>query len=264
MQRFFLILIPAILFSAFNQSHKTERHQPLNCLEVLDSADVLVQTGEFAIHWKSNKLDKERNLSVSKWFEKRSFSELRCMLESPDKLHNVYGFIFAGMQYADSLKGKYDVLMDDTTSVQYQTPDGLADMKMTVGALLRSMYEQIKEDNRNSSKRPLVEEKVASFIKSYSLYPKTYKPITFPYFSMGSDNKGLTNFSVRHYYQIKNLKGQLVKITSEFVLDLSLNINVIAQDSTSYISSSPPKLSEWLEKYGRQLNQKDSTSLHLR
>jgi hypothetical protein len=223
-----------------------------------------VQTGEFSIHWKPLKEDHARNLKVSKWFEQRSFSELKCMLESADKLHNLYGFIYAGMYHSDSLNGRYNALLSDTTSIQFQTSNGLLDSKMTVGEVLTRMYDQIIRDKQNLAKQPQVEQKVSSFIQSYSMYPSTYKSISFPYFSMGRDDKGLTNFSVRHLYQISNKAGKMVKVTSQFVLSPKLNINVIAQDSTSYIAAYPPMITDWLKEYGRQLSTADSVNLRLK
>jgi hypothetical protein len=168
------------------------------------------------------------------------------------------------LRYSDSLWGKYVAILNDTTAVQYQGADGLKATKMTIGVLLKGMYTQILKDKVNSGKRPVVEAKVASFIKSYSFYPDSYKPISFPYFSIGSDNNGLNHFSIRHTYEIKNKNEQTVTTTSQFVLALDLRINVIAQDSTSYISSFPPMLSSWIDSYGRTLNKLDSITLHLK
>jgi hypothetical protein len=264
MKHLLLIFLPIAFLVPFRRNYYIGIGQQFDCQQILDSADVMIQTGDLTIHWNQHKLNEKRNLIVSKWFEQRTFSEFKCLLENDNKLYNVYGFIYAAFRYTDSLKGRYMALFDDTTALQFQAAEGIVDAKMTIGMFLKKMFAQIIEDNQNWSKEPLVKEKVSSFIKDYALYPDTYKPIGFPFFSTGKDSKGLLDYSIRHEYQIKNKKNKLVQITSQFVLAPNLSINIIAQDSTAYISSFPPMLSEWLESYGRKLNHKDSANLFLK
>jgi hypothetical protein len=261
---FFIALLG--LTQSFNFNHNPGKIYSTEnkCKTILDSAYILIQTGDFSINWEAKQIDKERQLEVSKWFEKRSFSDFVCLLESDNKLYKFYGYVYAAMNYQDSLKNTYSYLLNDTTSMQYNTENGLVDTKTTLGGMLKLMSDKIAEDHANMNKRPDIETKVSLFIKEYALYPDTYKSISFPYFSMGSDETGLTDFTITHEYQIKNTQGKSIRVTSAFVLDPKLNINVIEQDSTSYISSYPPKLGDWLKNYGRPLNHDDSVNLKLR
>ena len=81
---------------------------------------------------------------------------------------------------------------------------------------------------------------------------------------MGSDNEGLSNFKISHDYEIKNNEGKNVRVVSAFVFDKYLKLNVIEKDSSSYISSYPPKLDYWLKEFGRHLIKSDSLTLRLR
>lgn len=252
------------LTQSFNNHKSGNTPSKDQCQVVLDSAKVLIETGDFSINWKVNEIDKERQFRISKWFEVRSYADLSCLLKSNNKLHQFYGYMYAAMFHKDSLKNNYADILQDTTSVQYNSENGLVDIKMTLGKLLQGMSKQLAKDQENGNKRPEIESRVSSFIKSYSSYPETYKPISFPYFSMGSDNTGLTNFNIRHEYQIKNNNGRIVTVTSAFVLDPKLAINVIEQDSSSFISTYPPMLEGWFKDYGRPLNPIDSVKLKIK
>lgn len=235
-----------------------------DCRTVLDSDRILAGTGEFVFSWKANKPDKETFYRVSKWFEKRSFAELRCLLESNDKAYMFYGYVYAAMSNYDSLGNNYSFLLTDTSSVQYNAAEGLVDTKETMGKLLQLMREEETERQENWKKRPAIEKIVADFIKEYASHPDTYKGISFPFFSMADDREKLTEFKIHHTYEIKNNRGELVSVTSAFVLTPELHINIIAQDSTSFSRSYPPMLTNWLTSYGRPLGHEDSVRLRLR
>ncbi len=234
------------------------------CNAILDSARILVETGEFTINWKLNKVDKERQLRISRWFESKTFSELKCLLESNNKLYQFYGYMYASMLHKENNKNKYLYLLNDTTSLQFSSEKEVVETKMTLGSTLKEMCEHIIKDRVNINRRPAIEKTISNFIKKYSKYPLTYKSISFPKFSIGSDATGFIDFNIRHKYEIKNNRGQRIKITSAFILDSSLNINVIEKDSSLFISSYPPKLNEWFKEYGRNLNSRDSVELRLK
>ncbi len=252
---FFLALASLVSTANTNVSNEDK------CRTILDSAKVLVETGDFSLNWEPRIKNKERQAKISKWFETRSFSELICLLKSSNKSHNFYGYLLAVNFHRDSLKNRYSELLNDTTSVQLNAENGLVDLKMTMGKALTLFADELAEEDKAMNRRPDVEKSVALFIREYSSYPTSYKPISFPYFSIGSDNRGLSNFNIRHHYEIKNNHGQTVNIVSAFILDPNLNINVIEPDSSRFISSYPPRLKDWFTDYGRHLDHDDSIKL---
>ena len=235
-----------------------------DCRSILDSATILIQTSEWAVNTKPTIKDQEKNLRIDKWLQKQSFENLTCLLENDNVALKVLGFVYAANLHRDSLFNNYSYLLRDTTTVQLFMADGTSSPKIKLGELLSGMAQTIKEDKDNFAKRPEVEGIVSAFIRQYSTYPNSYKPIAFPYFSMGSDNKGVSGFNIRHDYEIKNNAGKIVRVVSAFVLDKNLKINVIEKDSTSYSYSYPPKLDYWLKEFGRKLNKNDSLLLKLR
>jgi hypothetical protein len=235
-----------------------------DCQTVVDSAKVFLQTSEFAINAKPTIKDHERNLRLDKWFQNLSFETLTCLLKNKSISLEALGFMYAANFHSDSLLKNYSYLLSDTTTVQFFMLDGSTSPKMKLGELLSTMTQKIKEDKDNFDKRPEIESIVSKFIRQYATYPNTYKPISFPYFSMGSDNKGILNFNIRHEYEIKNNEGKRDRFVCAFVLDKNLRINVIEKDSSSYISSYPPKMEYWFKEFGRKLNKDDSLTLKLR
>ena len=234
------------------------------CQTIIDSTNVFIQTSESAINTKPTIQDNVRNLRLDKWLQKLSFKNLCCLLDSKSISLKATGFIYAANFYGDSLLKNYSNLLTDTTTVQFFRADGNASPKMKLGQLLSMMTEKVKANKDNFARRPEIEETISIFIKEYSTYPETYKPYSFLDFSMGSDNEGLSDFKISHDYEIKNNEGKSVRVISAFVFDKNLRLNVIEKDSSSYISSYPPKLDYWLKAFGRQLTKSDSLTLRLR
>ena len=236
-----------------------------SCQAIRDSANIFVQTGEFAVNTKPTIEDPQRHLILDKWLQSLSFKDLRCLLESANVSLKTLGFIYGAISHSDSLYKTYSHLLSDTTTVQLFMTDGTISPKIKLGELLSSMSQGIKKDKSNFAKRPEIENIVSAFIKQYATYPNSYKPISFPLFRMGSDNQGGPYFfSIRHEYEIKNNEGKTERVISAFVLDEDLRINVIEKDSSSYSDAFPPKLGSWLNHFGRKLNKKDSLTLNLR
>lgn len=235
-----------------------------NCQTILDSARILVQTSEFAINTKPTITDPERNLRLDKWFQKLPFRKLTCLLDNETISLKVLGFMYASNFHRDSLLKKYSYLLTDSTTVQFFMADGSITPKMKLGELLSTIAQKSKEDKDNFAKEPEIEEIVSAFIKQYSTYPDTYKPISFPYFSIGSGNEGIDDFKIHHDYEIKNNEGKNVRVVSVFVLDKKLRINIIEKDNTSYSYLYPTKLKYWFKEFGRKITKNDSLALRLR
>ena len=260
----FLIVFIAILLCITTSFVSTQKINNGDCQTIVDSANAFMQTSESAINTKPTIKDNERNLRLDKWLQKLSFKDFNCLLDNESIPLKAIGFIYAANFHGDSLLKNYSYLLTDTTTVQFFTVNGNTSPKMKLGELLSTMTQKIKDDKNNFARRPQIEETVSIFIKKYSTYPDTYKPHSFPDFSMGSDNEGLSDFKISHDYEIKNNEGKNVRVVSAFVFDKNLRLNVIEKDSSSYISSYPPKLNYWLKEFGRQLTKSDSLTLRLR
>jgi hypothetical protein len=260
----FLTVFIAILICITTSFVSTHNINNGDCQTIVDSANAFIQTSESAINTKPTIKDNQRNLRLDKWLQKLSFNEFRCLLENKSISLKAIGFIYAANFHSDSLLKNYPYLLTDTTTVQFFNAYENTSPKMKLGELLSMMTQKIKEDKDNFARRPEIEESVSAFIKKYSTYPDMYRPYSFPDFSMGSDNEGLSHFKISHDYEIKNNEGKNVKVTNAFVFDRNLALNVIEKDSSSYISSYPPKLDYWLKEFGRHLTKSDSLTLRMR
>ena len=256
----------AFLLSVSFLPSKSLRNLDINgdCQTIIDSAKIFVQTSEFAVNIKPTIKDSERNLRLDNWLQKLSFKNLTCLLNTKNISVKALGFMYAANFHRDSLLNNYSYLFTDTTEVQLFMTDGRTSPKIKLGELLTTMTQKIKEDNDNFARRPEIEETVSTFIRQYSTYPTTYRSISFPYFSMGSDNEGLKDYKIHHEYELRNNEGTNVRVVSAFVLDKNLRINIIEKDSTAYSYSYPPKLVYWLKEFGKMLSKSDSLALNLR
>jgi hypothetical protein len=240
------------------------------CKEMLDSADVMIEVGEFSINWRPCPLrDGKRSLALDKWFTQRSREEVVCFLTSPNKLHRLYGYILtkAYFGFGDSLVKQYDIgLAGDTSSFQFCTVSGgLEDTHLTLGEMFKMIDQKLDEDIASLKKKPVVEEKVKAFIEKYATWPATYKPLSFPdYYFGGQSSDATIYYGSKHVYEIKNNNGQQEKITNRFLFGPALDITSIELDSIDHAYSNPPLLGEWFKNYGRQLTGVDSAVLHLK
>jgi hypothetical protein len=262
--KYFLLSLCLFVFTlSFTSKKNKAKIDDDKCKAILDSAYILAGYGNITINWKLHKIDEGIQKRIVKWLEERTYTELTCLLESDNKLFQFYGYAFASKQENSNLKEKYLNIYNDTTAIQLITEGKLVDSKMTIGRILQGISEQKSKDNDNMKRKPEIEKKVTLFIKKYSKYPQTYKPISFLSFSVGSQSDGSYTFNIRHKYQIKNNKGLKEKIISAFIFDSSLNIQAIEKDSSLIISAQPPKIEDWLKKYGRKITEKDRTILKL-
>jgi len=260
----FLTVFIAIILCITTSFVSTQNINNGDCQTIVDSANAFIQTSESAINTKPTIKDNERNLRLDKWLQKLSFKDFRCLLNNESISLKAIGFIYAANFHGDSLLKNYSYLLTDTTTVYFFSANGNTSPKMKLGELLSTLTQKIKEDKDDFARKPQIEDTVSIFIKKYSTYPDTYKPHSFPDFSMGSDNEGRSDFKISHDYEIKNNAGKNVRVVSAFVFDKDLKLNVIEKDSSSYISSYPPKLDYWLKEFGRQLTKSDSLNLRLR
>lgn len=260
---FYLILL-FCLFACANSSRSLGSQQSGHgCQPIVDSAWVFIQTSEYAVNTRPTLNDRAANLRLDKWLQKLSFQEMQCLLDNESVSLKTLSFIYAIRLYNDSLMARYSSLLTDKTDVELLMADGSPGKKFKLGDLLSAMSRNIKKEEEDFAKAPAVEEAVSAFIRNYSMYPGTYKPVSFPYFSMASDNTGLRNFKVHHKYEIMNNNREMVTAVSAFVVDKDIRINVIAKDSTNYGLSYPPKLGYWLKEFGRKLTASDSLKLSL-
>lgn len=262
-----LLVIISIFFIYFITSYtpiKGINTMANNCQSILDSANIFAQTSEFAVNMKPSIQDSERNARINKWLQQLSFKQLSCLLKSTSLSLKAVGEIYAERTYSDSLLKNYPYLINDTTAIQLITADGNNVYKLTMGEFLLPMViQRIKEDKDTLSLEPGIEYIISSFVKQYSTYPNSYKPISFSNFFVNMVDYNLNNINIRHTYMIVNNKGETLTVRSGFNIDNELNVNVIEKDSTSYIYSSPPMLKQWLIEFGKNLNKNDSLKLKL-
>jgi hypothetical protein len=258
-----LIFIFSASFICINPS--LNKKTDINCQTIIDSASILIQTGDFGINIKPTIDDNNLSLRLDKWFRSLSFKNLTCLLNNENLSYKFLGATYAAMFHQDSLIKNYSYLLSDTTSVQIYMARGQVSPKMKFGELISTLIQGVKKDDENFARRPEIEKKVSKFITEYSTYPTTYKPISFPYFSMSSENLNEhLAYNIRHAFDLKNNAGKLQRVTYAFVLDSMLRINVIEKDSSSFTFSYPSKLEDWFKEFGRKLTKNDSLSLGLR
>jgi len=187
------------------------------------------------------------------------FDELEQLLHHKNVYINLYAFIAICQNHFEKLtdahlkitkSGRPVILYDKNGNIKYKT----------VGFWSNEIYKGNKEERtQNAIYRPPLEVAIKSFILKYALYPQIYLPVSFDLFLNNE-----TYLGIRHTYIIKNNAGITDTVKNFFVTNSKNEIQEIAEKVTYTEASYPPKINDWLTKYGRQLSKQDSIDVHLR
>ena len=64
-------------------------------------------------------------------------------------------------------------------------------------------------------------------------------------------------------YRLKDNSGNMCEQINTIKIDHNMNIMIIEEEESDTVSSYPPRIKEWLDKYGRKLSKKDKQHLKL-
>lgn len=261
--RFLLITICLLLLGA---SFRQGSSIPVNCRQVIDSAEFFLQHSDFPSTREIRRSEnEERVLTTSRWLERRSYAEFKCLLDHAQFDYRLIGYIYAGQQYMDSLEAHYAWMLKDTTTIRFYAPDGSEDRSIPAGTVFSMFHQGLADSDKRKKQRSEAEVSVASFIRSYARYPESYVPLEFPRFSMGNvTGEPITTLELHHAYRLKSGKGEVRTVRHSFVLDTTLRIRIIQDTGEHLFASYPPHLEPWLLRFGRPLTSKDSLDLHLK
>lgn len=131
------------------------------------------------------------------------------------------------------------------------------------------MYKSIKALEEEKEKELKTEKAVKKFVKNYSKYPKSYESLSFEQFhEMHTANgENLTKeknsevYVIGHRYRIKDVNGELVESFNTFKFSYEFKINIIEEEEGNTFSAYPPRVQEWLDKYGKSMKDKDKKKL---
>ena len=233
------------------------------CETIVDSAKFLMKNSDIGVNSRPVSFDTAVFFRLNKWLRLLPYNKLTCLLNSNDISAKAFGFLYGADIYPDSVYKNYSYLLADTTEITIFSVYETDSLKMKLGVFLTGMNESLKQDHADRARQPEVEKTVLDFIRRYATYPESYRPISFPHFSMGSAPREPVNFWITHSYQIKNNREQTVDEVSAFAVDHNMHINAIEKDSTLVISADPPKLDYWFKEFGRPLTGMDSSALLL-
>jgi hypothetical protein len=111
-------------------------------------------------------------------------------------------------------------------------------------------YNSTIEEHKNSAKKKDVITSIKQFIKDNSQYPNSYEPKEFTNYTWGGIEDDLF-FEIQHKYILKQTDGRMVEITNYFILNNQFQIMLIETSRSNTIKAYPPKLEEWISKFGK-------------
>ena len=73
--------------------------------------------------------------------------------------------------------------------------------------------------------------------------------------------KNSDSYVIGHRYKINDVNGKPIECYNTFRFDYEFRINIIEGEESNTVSSYPPRVQEWLDKYGKELSNKEKRKL---
>ncbi|WMJ71999.1 hypothetical protein RCC89_02255 [Cytophagaceae bacterium ABcell3] len=128
--------------------------------------------------------------------------------------------------------------------------------------------EEIKELEEKQEK---AENSVKQWIQKYALYPKSYEEIAFDHFQEGyTSRKGKKvpdseTYVIWHKHKLLTRDSIPSTFSGYFLMENDFYITLIEEKRSNAIAGGfPPKVNDWMEKLGRELNYNDTLELNQR
>ena len=109
--------------------------------------------------------------------------------------------------------------------------------------------QQLKKTNWPPKKKDVISA-VEKFISTHAMYPGSYQPHEFLYYTWVGEEDGLY-FEIQHKYSLKQTDGKEVEATEYFILDHRFQIMLIETTRSYTVKTDPPRLKEWMTKFGK-------------
>lgn len=232
-------------------STRTIAQTETNVKTIFDSLEVLKRAGGLVDGYSANPTAEEsRYHKIGMMLFELPLPEARKLLLDKDKYSKTYGFSILLIRYFDSLTKRDCSIFSDTAKLLIYTQDGNIDAGITVGQYCEMAYTSTIEKNKLVAKKKDVISAVEKFISTHALYPDSYQPHEFLYYTWGGEEDGLY-FEIQHEYTLKQTDGKKVEATDYFILDHRFQIMLIETTRSYTVIADPPRLGEWMNKFGK-------------
>lgn len=183
----------------------------------------------------------------------------------------LYAFGIFCNKFPDRITKKHKRILKSREQVPVMTSRQEEPEMVDLSEISKKMYDSLKEDDEDKKYRKKVEKVVKDFIRAYALYPKSYESLGYEDFRImgvvdmetGEKYKGDESSSILHRYRLKNVNGTYEEVIHVFKLNGQLQITIIEEEWSNTVMAYPPQIDEWLQTFGRELNDKDKKTLGL-
>jgi hypothetical protein len=256
MKRKLLLFVILGLFSTTLKAQSDGRIEPgwkNDSIQVLASMEIL-----FVGFMPPPTEYEQRLIALSNLMYDASFEDLVKLLDHKSDYIKVCSYLALCNSYIEKIeKSHQDVYRSTTPIVIYSRLGNKTDM--TAGEITEHYYKSVKANSTYANKLPKLKKAISDFIKKYAMFPATYVGCGFS--GLQEPYEGLR---VDHAFVLKNKQGTVDTVKFNFVVNNRYEMQAIEPTWTGTVSAFPPKISDWLTEYGRELNSKDSLDLNFK
>lgn len=135
-----------------------------------------------------------------------------------------------------------------------------------IATMMYGIVSAMEEEKKTKSK---IESVVSKLIINYAKYPESYEPISFEQYHVMHIADGETlkkekdseEYVIGHRYRIKDINGQTFECYNTFKFDHEFKISIIEGEESNTYSAYPPRVEEWLGRYGKTLSDREKKKL---
>ncbi|TNF48186.1 MAG: hypothetical protein EP305_06140 [Bacteroidetes bacterium] len=197
------------------------------------------------------------------------YEQLDSLYKAETGILQLYAFGIICRKFPQQINNDHKKILKNKEEIMVLNRDQKEPYPMYVKEIASMMYGSIEAMEEEKKMKSKTESEVSKIIGNYAKYPESYEPISFEKFHIMHIANGETlkkekdseDYVIGHRYRIKDINGNTVECYNTFKFDHEFQINIIEGEESNTVSAYPPRVQEWLDKYGRSLSDKEKKKL---
>ncbi len=197
------------------------------------------------------------------------YDQLDSLYKAETGVLQLYAFGIICRKFPEQINNDHKKILKNKGGVMVLNRDKKEPHSVPIKEIASIMYGSIEAMEEEKKMKSKTESEVSKLIGNYAKYPESYEPISFEQFHVMHIANGETlkkekdseDYVIGHRYRIKDINGNTVECYNTFKFDHEFQINIIEEEESNTVSAYPPRVQEWLDKYGRSLSDKEKKKL---
>lgn len=197
------------------------------------------------------------------------YKQLDSLYKAETGILQLYAFGIICGKFPEQINNDHKKIMKNKNGIMVLNGDQKEPHSVPIKEIASMMYGSIVAMKEEQKMKPKTESEVSKLIRKYAKFPDSYESISFEQFHVMFIANGETlnkekksdDYVIGHRYRIKDNNGNTAECYNTFKFDHEFKINIIEGEESNTFSAYPPRVQEWLDKYGRSLSDKEKKKI---